>query len=169
MKIKIIRPEQRYRKPRAAGQHVTDVDLGNFEYGEGIFSTFGASTGLVLAAHNSESRMGLLGHFNSFVGGKDGLSDAVVYETALCTLPDLGPLNKTDVWLGGVAPSRIGDLDVAMENRQFAIDRLDAYRERLIITEAPVTISWNPEGTYISARLACDVGRLLVRQAFDLP
>lgn len=164
MKVRIVRPEQSYRKPRDLGE---DVEVGNFEYGDGIFSTFGASTCLVLAAHNSGSRMGLLGHFKSFTGGRDDLSDAIIYETALSTLPDLGQLDKTEVWLGGVAPSSLGELDIGEENRQFAQDRLDLYIERFRLSETLVTIGWNPEGTYISARLACDVGSLVIRQAYD--
>ncbi len=169
MKVKIVQPGQRFRKPRETGEEIVDVEPGNFKHGDSIFSTFGASSGLVIAAHNSDRRLGLLGHFNSFTGGRNGLSDAVIYETALYTLLDLGATEETEVWLGGVSPSRVGEIDVAEENRQYARDRLGIYLERFNIPDTVVRIDWNPDGTYISARLACDTGRLLVRQTFDLP
>lgn len=169
MKVKIVRPHQRFREPREAGKEIIDVEPGNFQHGDGILSTFGASTGLVMAAHNSDSRLGLLGHFTSFTGGRAGLSDAVMYETAIYTLPDIGPKNTTEIWLGGVAPSRIGDIDLAEENRQYAKDRLGIYLERFSVPDTIIKIEWNPEGTYISARLACETGRLVVRQSFDIP
>ncbi len=167
MKIEFVFSEYDSLETSKFDPNLIEVDVDELKYGKQSLLTLGASTCLVIAAHNTDTNMGLLGHFSSPTKRKSQTSSSNIYEQALEALPKLGPTPRTSIWLGGASPLRLGELDVSAENRQYAKDKLELYLDRFRLPETLVSVNWTPEMTRINASLACDTGHLVVESVLD--
>lgn len=88
----------------------TMISPGEWGLGRRTFLAIGISTGIVVAAHNSDTGDGLLGHFLHIAPeghDDDRIADegaqTVAFAGALSMIKRLGPPGETEIWVGGGA------------------------------------------------------------------
>lgn len=135
-----------------------DAGMSGWRPSRNSIRTIGASSMILLAAHNEEKKQGIVGHFTHLTASSD--HHRKVLDECLTNVLMLGPLDKTTLWVGAGAPTYhedIGRVEVH-EDRQYIVDEVRSHGVRLIA-------DWAPADTVTAVKLHCDVGRLLVRQS----
>jgi hypothetical protein len=134
-----------------------EVGMGEWAMGKNLLHTEGASTCIVLVAHNDETGIGMLGHFTA-VGMEQGrrkINDKEKFIEAINLLDELGDPKYTNVVLVGGAPFMENGLDTVDEDRKFAVNAL------LLTGWAPQT-EWSPQNQVVDVRLRNHEGILQV-------
>lgn len=133
--------------------------------------TGGVAPCIVVAAWNSETSFGLLGHLHSLstegLGGDE--QRALLGETVL-RASALGNPETTQIWLGGGSRSHhTEDIAEPVEN-----DRLYAetvVRESGVVEADNISVEWSEDNTAVDIELSCKVGVLAIypRPTFVIP
>jgi len=134
-----------------------EIEPGQWRESYDRLLSVGASTCLILAAHNSYTHKGLMGHFSNLVAPRSGITThEAEFQQAVDTLPKLGRITHTDIWLGGAAPFIEEDTDTNVPNRDKAAEVIQEYlRGRRLSAERHLTIDWSEPGMVIDAQLFC--------------
>lgn len=131
------------------------INPGEWAYGRYLYAAVDVSQGIVLAAHNDETRDGILGYFSyvspeneadARVRSADVHTDAFVEAVSL--IERLGQPNDTHVWLGGAADH--SDLlremdDIIYRDRHYAYDTVQRIMLAHAIPLGHLSKTWNGE------------------------
>jgi hypothetical protein len=172
MKIEYITDKAATLETRSAFESEKgDIDIGEYRLGRSGIYTIGVSTCIVLAAHNSGSRLGLMGHYTS-LGENDLGRDAnrKVFNESLDLIKELGSKSLTRIWVGGGAPLYIGPRgeDEVAADREFSNARTQEFCGELGIKPTALTVEWTPGAKTIDVGLACYAGKIFIRQYQDI-
>lgn len=155
------------------------ISAGEWALGRRTFLAVGVSTGIVIAAHNSDTGDGLLGHF-SRIAPEDHEDERINDETvqteafaeALSMIKRLGPPADTDIWVGGAADfSGVSEqLDLTIEGeRQYAQRALQRMMLDSAIPVSRLQTSWSGEQEDLIVQLNSRNGVLLVSHLENSP
>lgn len=157
----------------------TMISAGEWGLGKRTFLAVGVSSGIVIAAHNSDTGDGLLGHFSRIAPEgqhDDRIADdaiqAEAFAEALSMIRRLGPPDDTDIWVGGAADfSGISEeIDLTIEGeRQYA---RRAVQQMMLDSAIPVNrlqTSWSGEQEDLIVELNSRNGVLLVSHLENSP
>lgn len=145
-----------------AGIH-EEVGMGEWRIREkGILVTVGASTCIVLAAHNEQTGKALLGHFASISSTAQRYNNAPQFEQAVGSIDDIGDPTSTDVWLGGGASFLERGVDVVETERLFAEERIARYLGENGLAGDRLTVAWSRPDQVIDVALDAFDGSLSV-------
>src|SRR4051812_7438611 len=119
MNIKLLTES---REDNIPPERRVEVDMNQYQIGESdkILITKGASTCIILAAHNSSTGMGLLGHFSD-TPGRFSLSEDTLFKKALRDSLSLGDIESTRFYLCGAAFTPVVETGAVQEDRETAI------------------------------------------------
>ncbi|MFI5275225.1 MAG: hypothetical protein ACHQT5_00175 [Candidatus Saccharimonadales bacterium] len=157
----------------------TIISAGEWALGKRIFMAVGVSTGIVVAAHNSDTGDGLLGHFSLIA--PEGLPDVHVEDEAMHTnafvealsmVRRLGPTAETEIWVGGAADySGVStEIDLATEGeRQYAIRALHQAMLESAIPINHLQTSWSGKQEDLIIQLNSRNGVLMVNHLENRP
>ena len=145
-----------------------DIDMGSFRIGDGTLFTSAAFTCIALAAHNSESGRGLVGHFNS-IASLGQHSSQEPFRDALSSIASLGKAEHTDIWLGGGSPSISRGEDIVLTDRQLAEGAVTEFAANFRLPENHVEVEWSDEAHVVDVELDCPSGVLVVHDYPDMP
>lgn len=157
----IKRETLRYERLPGSGDLVfakdlsSDIGMSQWKAGAGSLLTTGASTCIILAAHNGETHRGLIGHFGAIIAERGGYEDGDMFRQAIEEVLRLGGLDTTSVWLGGGAPNIYKGRDNVAEDRQYSQEKVEGMGVESVI-------EWSPAGHVIDAELDCQSGILVV-------
>lgn len=139
-----------------------EVESGECRTTRGRISTAGASTCIILAALNTDTKTGLLGHLSA-----DDIENGELLNEAVDAIPRLGPGESTQIRLGGGA-IYLYDLEYleAAEDNQNVEQRI---REMAVHNGIPlpnITVSWLWGNDEASAIVDCHKGTITVEEDF---
>ena len=140
-----------------------DIEMGTWEKGAGSLLSLAASTCIILAAHNDETKFGLLGHFSSIAEeGGDGYSDKESFRQAVAAISSLGNPGETSVWLGGGTSHVWEGEDETEEDRLYAEKNVREHAAELRVHGDQVKAEWSAAKCVIDVELDCVSGILAV-------
>lgn len=157
----------------------TMISAGEWGLGKRTFLAVGVSTGIVIAAHNSDTGDGLLGHFSRIA--PEGYEDVRItdeaaqtesFAEALSMIKRLGPPGDTDIWVGGAADfaNVSQEIDLAIEGeRQYAQRALHQMMLDSAIPATRLHTSWSGEQEDLIVELNSRNGVLLVSHLENSP
>lgn len=157
----------------------TMISPGEWGLGRRTFLAVGVSTGIVIAAHNSDTGDGLLGHFSRIApeSRDDGrIADESVqteaFAEALSMVRRLGPPENTDIWIGGAADySDVSkEIDLTIEGERQYAQR--ALQQMMLDSAIPVNrlqTSWSGDQEDLIVELNSRNGVLLVSHLETTP
>jgi hypothetical protein len=149
------------------GDIIGDIDPGKYHMGNGNLVTTAASTCIVLAAHNEQTRRGLLGHFSAVTEeSQEGQDSKRSLEKALDAVGSLGDPEATSIWLGGGAPHMQAEIDMTEQDRAYVNRKVHEVAAGLKIGGDQIDIAWSGAGRVIDVELDCSKGVLV---AHDYP
>ncbi|HSX07104.1 MAG TPA: hypothetical protein VLG92_05290 [Candidatus Saccharimonadia bacterium] len=132
-----------------------DIGVNRWEIGTATLTTTSAMQCLILAAHNSRTLTGLVGHFTEI--DPDHFSDpegAIAFRSALKAIPRIGRLDATSIWVGGGDSHPEG-----MYYRYSEIDRAYALANLALLEATNLEVDWQTDGQ-LAAQLNCSTGIL---------
>lgn len=143
-----------------------DINMGEFciEKNGGELGTGGVSTCVVLVAHNSESRYGLLGHFSGLEDKTDTYSDIERFNEAVSSLPQLGDPKHTQIVLLGAKPYIEDGVDATQVDREYATQKTLEFARNYSMPNDSVVFDWSPLNTDVDVKLNCATGALIIEQ-----
>jgi hypothetical protein len=139
-----------------------DIGMGEFRVGNETLHSLAASTCIILAAHNSDSGYGLMGHFSS-ISEAEGYNDRAMFEDSLLGIASIGEADTTSVWIGGGSPfENFFETDSVKSDRDFAEEKLKAFAANFRLPADQVCIAWSEPFRIVDAELDCPSGVLVV-------
>src|SRR3546814_15738508 len=81
-----------------------NINIGDWSVSADRLMTSGASTCIVLAAHNDSEKQGLMGHFTAISEPKSVDNSSQSFVDALHAVKDIGDPGETTIWVGGGMP-----------------------------------------------------------------
>lgn len=155
----------------------SEVSMGEVKRNSHKLWTFGVASCVVMAVYNQSSGQGILGHFSSISPTSESnpfLSneefDGLRFLETVESLPELGPLSQTEIWLGGVALYQ--SEKTAVRQSKLA-DRLHAENiiNKLFIAQGIAThdfiVDWNQEEYDLYVDFDILTASLLVQHYID--
>lgn len=145
-----------------------DIDMGEWGIGQDELMTFGASSCLVIAAHNEQTRRGLVGHFSSIAksgGGEHRHQESFL--SAVDGLNRLGNPQDNCIWLGGGAPHVMNGVDESEPERQFAEIAIRRYIDENDMPIPQAKVQWSGPGSVVDIELDCPSGVLSINEYPD--
>lgn len=140
-----------------------DVDMGGWKVSSKELKTSGASTCIVLAAHNESTRQGMIGHFSSIAEEPPGdFRHGQSFREAIAAINSLGDPTATTIWLGGGAPFIEDGKDSVEQDRSLAEELTSQYIKDSVIPETQLEIEWSEQGRVLDIELNCEIGILVV-------
>ncbi len=141
-----------------------DIGMGEWRVGSDVLFTSGASTCVVLAAHNKTTGRGLLGHFSTLAKTDRDYNDTHAFEEAVAELSTLGDPIETEISLLGAGPYFEDGVDTVAEDREYAVQTLLSYAKKHDLPNDSVALDWSPtQHTSIDVKLDCRLGILEVQ------
>lgn len=150
-----------------------DIGMGESRVSSDRLLTTGVATCIVVAAHNQETRRGLLGHFVT-LSTDEAFSDKDSFHAALDDIAHLGNPLMTSVFLGGGTPfiSEDDGQNVVTEDRRYAEEETRKLCAGFKLPSDQVIVEWSELGRAIDIELSCVEGVLVVhnspKDAFQL-
>ncbi len=157
----------------------TEVVQGEWKISNEALNTWRADSCLVLAAHNLDTSIGLLGHFSCVSVQTEAISipelrneriDGLQFNEALKAITELGEPRNTSVWLGGCAIRGTNSTHVQLgisQDRKYAELSVNKLYEEEGLSHADIHINWNGSEFDLGAELDCQKGRLLIHLLSD--
>src|SRR3546814_11388132 len=114
--------------------------------------TSGASTCIVLAAHNDSEKQGLIGHFTAISEPKSVDNSSQSFVDAVHAVKDIGDPGETTIWVGGGMPfaDRYGKADSVEPDREFAKRIIGKLRLEIALQEGQVIFDWSDVGRVVA-------------------
>jgi hypothetical protein len=141
--------------------------MGEWRISEDRLATYGASTCIVLAAHNSETGKGLLGHFSSISERESGnFRHGEEFRQSIDALSQLGEHQHNSIWLGAGKPLIVDGIDTVMPDRKLAQRAILGYLDEHGTPIEQVKVVWSAPQRVMDVELNCLTGRLDV---YDYP
>jgi hypothetical protein len=149
------------------GNVAGDIGQGEWRMGNGNLVTSAASTCIILAAHNEQTKRGLLGHFSAVTEeSQEGQDSKRSLDEALDVIGSLGDPEATSIWLGGGTPHLQAEIDTAEQDRAYVDRKIHEVAASLKIGEDQIDTAWSEAGHIIDVELDCAKGILV---AHDYP
>lgn len=146
----------------------SDIAMGEWTRSDEMLYSLGASTCIILAAHNEETERGLMGHFSCISDGPDvPYSNQASFNEALAAIPDLGDPLMSSVFLGGGKPCVLDDEDTVEADRVYAERAVMDVAQRIKLPGDQVVVEWSEADRAIDVELDCATGILVVHNASD--
>ena len=143
---------------------MNDIKTHTFEVGDKRLTSVGAGPCILLAAFNTGSHTGMVGHFSAVGENDPGIGcDKDVFEEALATIPDLGPNREhTHGWIGGGAPFFVDGDDTVKPDRLYVAQRVLAVIQDNGLIANQFTFDWSHPDRVVDASLDCESGHLRI-------
>jgi hypothetical protein len=145
---------------------VKDIGTGSSDFSGDQLYTTGASSCVVMAAHNTATNEGMIGHFTS-IATQHGRVTATwagsqIFLNAVNNLPKLGAPEETEIWLGAGMPLLRRGQDIVEPDKFQAAKMISKYLGRLGLSESLLQTDWSDKERAIDVELDCALGLLVV-------
>ncbi len=150
-----------------------DINMGESRISSDRLLTTGISTCTAIAAHNQETKRGLLGHFTT-LSTDEKFSDKQNFHAALSNIVNLGDPLATSIFLGGATPLACenGGQDIITEDRQYAEAETRKLCDSFRLPSDQIMVEWSALNRAIDVELGCAEGILIIhdspKDAFQL-
>jgi len=140
-----------------------EIHSGECRVTRSSLSTSGASTCIILAALNTETRAGLLGHLSH-----DDVLEGELLEDAAQAIVNLGPAESTQIRLaGGAIYMYDEEFPESADHNQKVEKRIKEIAEQNGIPLPNINVSWLWGNDEASAIVDCHEGTITVEEVFE--
>ena len=170
--LQVIPRSGEYSYSERQGSPSFEIGMGQFVVEKGNLITRGASTCIVIAAHNKISKKGMLTHLSSLTSTDASASEQRdVLEQALSAVTSWGDGEHTKIQVLGGSHLREGGklLSSSKRNRDYVQNRLSQFR--LVLPVENIRVDWLDDDRSIDVELNTKLGTLAVyeSEAFKIP